>query len=348
MAQRPVRALLFSDGKPGHYHQAEGVLAAIARLRPVETVRLEVRRRLLIPNRTLLRLINGGVSPTLVLWLGYGLRAGRLPGADLVVSAGGQTLAANAATAKLLNAPNVFCGRLRQLAPEHVHAALVPHERLARLPNQIVCLPPSPLDPDSLGRTGPAQRFGPANPPRLAGVLIGGNAGAVRYKAKDWERLVAFLAEAHQKYGIRWIAVTSRRSGRFIADRLAQMVRAPHSAIERFIDYRTAGAGGLASVLPIVQAILCTDDSTTMICEVVGARVPVVGVGPERALRLAYQERELRDHLERKGCYRFIPIHRLTPESFLAALFEIEPIAGNPLDDLAHALRRHIPELFAA
>ena len=39
----PLKALLLSDGRPGHYHLAEGVLAAVARLRPVETVRLEIR-----------------------------------------------------------------------------------------------------------------------------------------------------------------------------------------------------------------------------------------------------------------------------------------------------------------
>jgi uncharacterized protein len=31
-----MKALLLSDGKPGHYHLAEGVLAAVQRVRPVE------------------------------------------------------------------------------------------------------------------------------------------------------------------------------------------------------------------------------------------------------------------------------------------------------------------------
>ena len=107
---RPLDALLLSDGKPGHYHQAEGVIAALARLGPVATTRLEVRRRFVIPTRTLLQLVNAGLPSAHILRLGYGLRAAELPRADVVVSAGGETLAANAAAAKALGAANIFCG----------------------------------------------------------------------------------------------------------------------------------------------------------------------------------------------------------------------------------------------
>ena len=66
-----------------------------------------------------------------VLRLGYGMRAAELPPADVVVSAGGETLAANAAAAKALGAANIFCGRLRRLAPEHVVLVLVTLDSLA-------------------------------------------------------------------------------------------------------------------------------------------------------------------------------------------------------------------------
>src|SRR5512145_1725978 len=49
----PLKALLLSDGKPGHYHLAEGVLAAVARLRPLDTRRLTVRRSFWLPTRSL-------------------------------------------------------------------------------------------------------------------------------------------------------------------------------------------------------------------------------------------------------------------------------------------------------
>ena len=160
MRARPLNVLLLSDGKPGHYHQAEGVIAALARLGPVNTTRLEVRRRFVIPTRILLQLVNAGAPAARILRFGYGLAATALPPADVVVSAGGETLAANAAAAKQLGAANIFCGRLRRLAPEHIALVLVTLESLAAHPNHLVCLPPSPID---VGQAHP-----PAEPRRVS------------------------------------------------------------------------------------------------------------------------------------------------------------------------------------
>ena len=44
---------------------------------------------------------------------------------------------------------------------------------------------------------------------------------------------------------MRWLATTSRRSGRFIADALAAMAQTGEGGLETFIDFRTAGAGTL-------------------------------------------------------------------------------------------------------
>ena len=164
LSARPLDALLLSDGKPGHYHQAEGVIAALARLRPVTTTRLEVRRRFVVPTRTLLQLVNTGAPAAGILRLGYGLRAHELPSADVVVSAGGETLAANAAAAKVLGAANIFCGRLRRLAPGARGAgARARWSSLAEHPNHLVCLPPSPIDaaprsPRASASAAPARR----------------------------------------------------------------------------------------------------------------------------------------------------------------------------------------------
>src|SRR5947207_2388096 len=86
LSARPLKALLRSDGKPGHYHQAEGVIAALARLGPVVTTHLEVRRRFFLPTRTLLGRINAGAPADRILRFGFGIRASALPAADVVVS----------------------------------------------------------------------------------------------------------------------------------------------------------------------------------------------------------------------------------------------------------------------
>jgi uncharacterized protein len=343
---RPLDALLLSDGKPGHYHQAEGVIAALARLGPIATARLEVRRRFVIPTRTLLQLVNAGLPSAHILRLGYGLRAAELPPADVIVSAGGETLAANAAAAKALGAANIFCGRLRRLAPQHVSLVLVALDSLAAHANHLVCLPPSPLDAGRAGTDGSNPvRFSRAAPPARVGLLVGGNSGAFRYRQKDWLQLTGFLRDAHRAHGIRWLATTSRRSGSSIGDALAAMAAEPDSGLETFVDFRTAGPGTLASIFAEADAILCTDDSTSMLSEAVGACLPVVAITPQ-SCALEVREAEYRQLLAARGWYRSLPLARLTPDAFLAALQEITPRTSSARDELAAAIAQRLPMLF--
>jgi mitochondrial fission protein ELM1 len=318
------------------------VIAAIGRLRAVATTRLEVRRRFVVPTRTLLQLVNGGAAPATVLRVGYGIRADALPAADVVVSAGGETLAANAAAARALGAANVFCGRLRRLAPEHVRLVIVSLARFAELPNHMVSLPPSPID---VPRATAPRRYGRDKPPRRIGVLVGGNSGAFRYGTEDWQQLIGFLRAAHAAHGMRWLATTSRRSGAVIGDALAALAADAGGGIDTFVDFRTAGPGTLPQIFAAADAILCTDDSTTMISEAVGACLPVVSVAPEGALES--REDEYRQHLADHGWYRRLPLASLTPDAFLAALEAITPRTTSQLDELAAALAARLPELVA-
>jgi mitochondrial fission protein ELM1 len=339
--KRPLRALLLSDGKPGHYHLAAGVLAAVARLRPVETRRLTLRRRRWVPARLLYGLINGGASPGLVLRLGYGLAASDLPWADLVVSAGGETLPANAAAARLLGAPNIFCGRIRRLDPAHMRVVIAWLERYAALPNHVLALPPSPFEV-----TAPpeARPLGPGYPPRLAGLLVGGDSGSVRYAASDWKRLVGFLRDSHGSCGTRWLATTSRRSGPQVTEALAALAAEADGPIERFVDYRVAGPGTLGQILAASDAVLVTADSSSMITDAIGARLPTVGLVCDRGT-MEEGEAEFRGLMLRRGWYRPLGFGELAPDTFLAALGEVKPRTTSAIGDLAAELRQRLPDL---
>ena len=340
---RPVNALLLSDGKPGHYHQAEGVIAALGRLGPVATTRLEVRRRFVVPTRTLLQLVNAGAPPAHVLRLGYGVRAAELPPADVVVSAGGETLAANAAAAKALGAANIFCGRLRRLAPEHVALVLVTLDSLAEHPNHLVCLPPSPDrcgPPDAHRRRAPRPRP-PAGPRRRADrrqlrrlpLPAGGLAAAYRLPARG-----------PPSHGIAWLATTSRRSGAFIGDALAAMAcrgGQRRSNLHRFPHRRPGHARTdfrRRRCHPVHRRL------HQHALRGVGACLPVVAVAPE-ACALETREAEYRRLLAKRGWYRPLRLADLTPAAFLAALEEIAPRTASARDELAAAIGRRLPGL---
>ena len=88
-------------------------------------------------------------------------------------------------------------------------------------------------------------RYGPELHPKLAGLLIGGNAGPFRYRREEWERLLAFIAQVSRAWGTRWLVSTSRRTPDDVADRIAELAK-DESVIARFIDYRIAGPGHAA------------------------------------------------------------------------------------------------------
>jgi hypothetical protein len=343
---RPLSILILSDGRPGHYHLAEGVAAAVRRRRTVDIEKLAIARRKALPTRLLATgLSTGALSPTAALKAGYGLSLENLPKPDLVISAGGDTLIANAAIAAATAARNIYCGTLRHLAPEHFSLIVSSYERHAQLPRHVVCLKPSAMDPDTLERPRTPERYGGVRPPARAALLIGGDSGLFRYDAGEWRRLIDFLPALHAAWGTRWLVSTSRRTDEWVADAVAELA-AKSPSIEQLIDFRTAGPGTLPGILARADVALCTEDSSTMISEAVAARLAVVGVAPKRHA-FKPEEADYRAMMLAKGWCRFLPLAELSPDRLAAALSEVTPMPGNHLDMLAATIAERLPELFA-
>ena len=207
MAETPLKVIFLADTRPGHYHLAQGVIAALARLRPVEVTRVEVKRKWIVPTRWLRRRIAAkSFFPPRMLRMAYRIDAYALPKADLVVSAGGETQMPNICVARFLDIPSIFCGSLlRGLGPENFNLIVSSYDRDAGSDRHMVVLKPSSIDPDALKRPRSVPRYGPKRHPKLAGLLIGGNAGPFRYRRKEWERLLAFAAEISKAWGTRWL-----------------------------------------------------------------------------------------------------------------------------------------------
>ncbi len=342
---RTLPILLLSDDRPGHYHLAEGVIAAIARLREVDVTSRRVKRRRLAPARLLRTLVAGGtVSPQRLLSLGYGLDAGALGEAALVISAGGETLPANVAAARALGAANIFVGSTRGMAPEHFSLIVSSYARHADRPRHLVTLKPSAVDPDALGRPASAPRLGPDNPPATAGLLIGGDSGLFTYRDAEWRRLLDFARALSQAWGTRWLLSTSRRTAPAVAEAAFDLAK-DKSVVADFIDYKLAGPGTLSRIFGKADMILCTEDSSTMLSEAVWARLPVIGVSPAEHDFKA-EERDYRQWLIGNDWCRCLPLAGLDVESVAAALSEIEPLEENPLDRLAGDVQAKLPALF--
>ncbi|MDX2156223.1 MAG: ELM1/GtrOC1 family putative glycosyltransferase [Hyphomicrobiaceae bacterium] len=342
---RPLSILILSDRRPGHYHLSEGVAAAIARRRPVSVTKIDIQRRSAVPGRLLAVGLRAGLTPAITLRVGYDLPARELPAASVVISAGGETLAANVAASRVLGAVGIFCGTLRHFAPEDFTLVVSSYERHARLPRHLVTLKPSGFDPDTLAARG--LRLAPGLPPPVAGLLIGGASGLFRYRDDEWHRLAQFLVDTHATYGTRWIVSTSRRSPALIADRLQAMAGEAAGPIAEMIDFRSAGAGTLPRLFAGVSAVVVTEDSSTMLSEAVCARLPVVGVAPA-AHDFKDEEREYRAYLTRERWIASVPMDRLSPAVFVEALSTVRPLEVNHLDRLADALAIRLPGIMGS
>lgn len=341
-----LQILHFSDGRPGHYHLSEGVIAALGRIAECSVTTLPVRRRRLIPGRMLRFLLERAiVSPERVLQWGYGIGAAQLGRPSLVISSGGETLPANVAAARSAGAPNIFVGSLRGIDAGNFSLVVSSYARHENRPRHLVTIKPSAVDPDAIGRPALVPEFSPDNPPALAGMLIGGDSGLFKYREAEWHRLFEFARELSAAWGTRWLLSTSPRTPGPVAEAAFVLAR-DKAVVADFIDYKLAGPGSLSRIFGKADMILCSEDSSTMISEAAWARLPVVGVSPAHHA-FKPEEAEYRRLLVNNGWCRFIPIARLTVKSFGGALEEITPLSGNPLDALAGELRRRLPDLLS-
>jgi uncharacterized protein len=339
----PVKVLLISDGRPGHFRLAEGIVAAAERRRPVELQRIECRRGRW-PGLVLAGISNSALADTALLRSVYGL-APPAPGAyDLVVSAGAETLAANVACARLSGAKNVFYGSLRAFRPASFSLVLTSYIRNASRPRHRMMLKPS-----AIPRTArPPMQRGPDNAPQTGVLLLGGDAGTTRFEADDWRRLLAFVSETHASSGMRWLISNSRRTPAVASALIAQQIagQATGGPILRFIDVRNPDTATLAAAFAEADVVVCTDDSSSMISEAIAAGLPTVGVRP-RDHRLPVDEAGYRDYLITSGWHRVLDISALTAHVFLDAVAQITPLAADPLDLLAVQLGDALPEILA-
>ncbi len=320
MATKTV--LLLSDGRPGHFRQSEAICLGLSRRMETKVERIELIKPRIFPRR-LARYAATLLPPRLVLrWL-YGITT--VPKADLIVSAGGNTLAANIALAKLTGAPNVFTGTPRHVDRKSFALVLTPYKSEATLPNTAYALKPCALDPTAFA----APKRWPAKPFRIA-VFIGGPIPSADFQDADWQALAELMRTLARTYDVRFTLVTSRRTPDAFYTALDSII-ARQDIVDRFIDHRQAGTGSIAEGYA-ADAIFATSDSMSMITEGCAARRPVIVLAP--AITKPFRDNEAVDGLAADNRLAVLPV-RATPEQIAAKLEALTPMTENHLDRLA-------------
>lgn len=332
----PLRIIILSDGRPGHFNLSDGIAAALGRTRAASIVTTDVRRgrwsgaalagltRARLPARAMLARI-------------YGVDETATPPADVIVSAGAETLAASIWLARARGVPNIHYGSLRLFDPHDFSLVLTSYRRHADRPRHALSLKPSRFDPDASPPPGGGQG-------RTLGILVGGNTGGIQFGRGDWDGLLSMINQHNGGAPVRWLVANSRRTPPEVGDMIAKEATRPESPIAQFLDVRTAGPGTLSKLLARCDAVLCTADSSSMISECVWSRKPTLALTPAVCTHTA-DEAGYRNWLEQSNWCKNIAIASATPATIDEALALVRPLTINPLDALAGLLRERLPGL---
>ncbi len=282
MPGSPLHVWVLSDNRPGHYNQSRGIVTALTGLRPVEQHWLNLDLRLGLVRNPMRLLLNHLATPPPVSWLGLFYAMPALPQApcDLVVSTGGRTSFANAWLARRMHARNIFAGSLRRLSPALFDLVLTLEPLRPAAPNNLVLdLPPSAVDVSQLHRDGLALRAEHGlNGQAVWTIMLGGDGAGYRYRDKDWRQLAQLLERLGEQHGIRWLLVSSRRTGRAAERLVGEGIDSRYIAASCW--YREGAADGVAACMGAADRVFVTEDSMTMLTEAIYSRRPVVSLRP--------------------------------------------------------------------
>jgi uncharacterized protein len=254
---RPLVAWRFSDGKTGHDSQSQGLLEALTRLRPVESVTLAPL---------------AGSTALKVLWSRLWPEADALPAPDLLIGAGHRT------HGSLLAARRARGGRLVVLMRPSLPLSLFD-----------LCLIPEhdtpPNHPNVLATRGALNRIQPSQnlEPRQGLLLIGGPSAHFGWDAAALLRQIAAIVAADPL--VSWTLTTSRRTPAEFLDGLRPVTD------ERLhvVPVAETGPNWLPAQLARAGQVWVTADSVSMVYEALtaGAAVGVLATPCRRPSRVS-------------------------------------------------------------
>ena len=277
-----LKVWVLSDGKPGHFNQSRGVIKSLEFEHEVAVEWIDVKLRFNGFRRPMDLLLNSTKRALPLSLLGSFYDLPELPAEqpDLILSAGGNTLYPNAWLARSLGVRNLFVGSIRRLSPSHFWRVLTAFDSVQA--ENVIQWPitPVPIDPESLQRQGAElrQEFQLENEP-LWTCLIGGDGGGYSYDEQDWSDLATALNRLSRAHGIRWLIVSSRRTGT-VAEGLLQRHLNPEAVA--FTSWYSEEQGErYFPMLGAGEVIWCTEDSHMMMTEAIATTKRVFTLLPK-------------------------------------------------------------------
>jgi len=334
---------VLSDGQPGHFNQSRGLVAALARIRPLQVHWLDLSLRVGLARNMMRFLLNRGSTLPSTERLRWFYHLPVLPDepCDLIVSTGGKTSFANAWLAKSLGAKNIFAGSLRRLNPTLFDVVVTLEALQPVSPRSLVLdLPPSPIQTDDLARHGQGLRDALGlGDEKLWTLMIGGDGAGYRYHEADWQQLARLLGELSQLHHRRWLLLGSRRTGR-VAERLLQAT-SDTGYVAAAYWYGSGEDHQVQACLGAAERVFVTEDSMTMLTEAIYAQRPVISLRPLTAAPTRFYT-DLIARFEQHGWLARYTLEDLATAPQHLGDYPGQVLTTSPLDTLAAQLAERL------
>ena len=287
-----MRAILLSDGKPGHYNQSLGV---IERLPECEYHWIDVKFRSKQRDnllRVLMRLFGGFRFPRRLIktCLHMALQRDTLDkiyavAPDFVLSTGSSVAAANLLIGQLFDVKTVTCRRPSPVGVHHFDLAILPRMYWSRRNKGNVCKTigvPNRVRPEELEtQCNELQtNLNLSNQPRI-GILIGGEDRYDTITETTAARLIEILQQFATKWDSQLLLTTSRRTPHSVENLISKRLsNTQYCPILVLAHGETSLRDPVGTIFALSDVIIVTEDSFSMVCEAAssGKRVIILQV----------------------------------------------------------------------
>ena len=338
-----MRAILLSDGKPGHYNQSLGV---IERLPECEYHWIDVKFRSKQRDnllRVLMRLFGGFRLPRWFIkaCLHMALQRDTLDEIyavepDFILSTGSSVAAPNLLIGQLFDAKTVTCRRPSPVGVRHFDLAILPRMYWSPRRNRAnVCKTlgvPNRVRPEKLeAQRSEFQTDFNLSDQRRIGVLIGGEDRYDTITDTTAARLVEVLERFVAKWNNQLLLTTSRRTPlsveNLISKQLSNTQRCPILVLAHSENSLTDPVG---TIFAMSDVIIVTEDSFSMVCEAASSGKRVIVLEVDRKTRRRPKRHKVYSEIMRHASVMWSGVENLEI-ALETALMDESPV--KPLQD---------------
>ena len=275
---------VINEGSPGHLAQSLALAQALKdEGASRQMTNVDVVQRFSGLQRGIMRRIIGRSGSSIPTFLekrilqGMVLPEGECSVPDLILASGGKGVFAGRALANRFEVPFVFIGERKPYPSEWFHTVFTPSAHEQGENDILIDLIPTGVTPQKVAQAAVGSR-------RPEGVLwamiIGGASRSHPYRDTDWQHLAEGMNQLAERYGIRWLLTTSRRTGASTEAQLKKHIQP--TALADAIWWDANPEKRMMAFLGSAERVFVTQDSVTMVTECVASGKSVVVLRPQR------------------------------------------------------------------